>query len=271
MSENYSESSAAVASSVPTAGDIETTTPSTESAREAALLEVLGRYWGYDRFLPLQRSAMLAVLARRDSVVVLPTGGGKSLCFQAPALCSDGMALVVSPLISLMKDQVDTLRSCGVPAAFINSTLSDAERRQVADQIRRRELKLLYVAPERLLAQRTLEFLKTAGVSQIAVDEAHCISAWGHDFRPEYRGLSVLKQAFPGASVHGYTATASEQVRQDIAEQLRMAEPAMLVGSFDRPNLLYRVRRANNRFQQLCEVLERHRGESGVVYCISRK
>jgi ATP-dependent DNA helicase RecQ len=237
----------------------------------ASLKEVLRQYWGYDEFLPLQQEAMACVMASQDSVVVLPTGGGKSLCFQAPAVCLNGLALVVSPLISLMKDQVDTLRSCGVPAAFINSTLSEPEKREIADQIRRRELKLVYVAPERLLSEQTLSFFSTAGVSLIAIDEAHCISAWGHDFRPEYRGLSVLKQRFPGVGIHAYTATASEQVRQDIAEQLGLAEPKMLVGGFDRPNLSYRIRRASGRFQQICEVLERHRGEAGIVYCLSRK
>lgn len=237
----------------------------------ASLKEVLRQYWGYDEFLPLQQEAMACVMASQDSVVVLPTGGGKSLCFQAPAVCLNGLALVVSPLISLMKDQVDTLRSCGVPAAFINSTLSEPEKREIADQIRRRELKLVYVAPERLLSEQTLSFFSTAGVSLIAIDEAHCISAWGHDFRPEYRGLSVLKQRFPGVGIHAYTATASEQVRQDIAEQLGLAKPKMLVGGFDRPNLSYRIRRASGRFQQICEVLERHRGEAGIVYCLSRK
>ncbi|MDA1050834.1 MAG: DNA helicase RecQ [Planctomycetota bacterium] len=246
-------------------------TTSQQQTPTTLLQDTLRQYWGYDEFLPLQEEAMSCVMAGRDSVVVLPTGGGKSLCFQAPAVCLDGLALVVSPLISLMKDQVDTLRSCGVPAAFINSTLSGPEKREIAGQIRRRELKLVYVAPERLLSEQTLNFLSTAGVSLIAIDEAHCISAWGHDFRPEYRGLRVLKQRFPGVGIHAYTATASEQVRQDIAQQLDLDEPTMLVGSFDRPNLSYRVRRASGRFQQICEVLERHRGESGIVYCISRK
>jgi len=242
-----------------------------QQAPTAFLKDTLRQYWGYDEFLPLQEEAMACVMAGKDSVVVLPTGGGKSLCFQAPAVCLDGLALVVSPLISLMKDQVDTLRSCGVPAAFINSTLSEPEKREIAGQIRGRELKLVYVAPERLLSEQTLSFLSTAGVSLIAIDEAHCISAWGHDFRPEYRGLRVLKQRFPGVGIHAYTATASQQVRQDIAQQLSLDEPKMLVGGFDRPNLSYRVRRASGRFQQICEVLGRHRGESGIVYCISRK
>ncbi|MEX0819749.1 MAG: DNA helicase RecQ [Pirellulaceae bacterium] len=235
------------------------------------LQQALRQYWGYDGFLPLQADAMSCVMAGQDSVVVLPTGGGKSLCFQAPAVCLNGLAIVVSPLISLMKDQVDALRSCGVPAAFINSTLSEPEKREIAGQIRRRELKLVYVAPERLLTEQTLSFLSTSGASLIAIDEAHCISAWGHDFRPEYRGLRVLKQRFPGVAIHAYTATASEQVRYDIAEQLGLDKPKILVGGFDRPNLSYRIRRASGKFQQICEVLERHRGEAGIVYCISRK
>ncbi len=240
-------------------------------AHSRALSAALVRHWGYDSFLPLQREAMECVLAGRDSVVVLPTGGGKSLCFQAPAMCRDGMALVVSPLISLMKDQVDALRQCGVPAAYVNSTLSPSERRDVAQQVQRGELKLLYAAPERLLTGRTLEFLQTANVSLVAVDEAHCISSWGHDFRPEYRGLRRLKEAFPGVAVHAYTATATERVQQDIAEQLGLDNPELLVGSFDRRNLVYRVRRASNRFGQICSIIRSHPNEAGIVYCISRK
>lgn len=238
---------------------------------DAELLAAMRRYWGYDSFLPLQSRAMAAGMADHDSLVVLPTGGGKSLCFQVPAVCRDGLALVVSPLISLMKDQVDALRACGVAAATINSTLTQDERRQVAEQIRRGELKLLYAAPERLLMSSTLEFLKHQRLSLIAIDEAHCISNWGHDFRPEYRGLAVLKDAFPGVAIHAYTATATEHVQRDIVEQLGLVEPQLLVGSFDRPNLVYRVRRASNRFAQVCQLIEQRRGESGIVYCISRK
>ncbi|MCY2992044.1 MAG: DNA helicase RecQ [Planctomycetota bacterium] len=235
------------------------------------LREVLGKYWGYDSFLPLQAEAMSSVLRGRDSVVVLPTGGGKSLCFQAPAMCLPGLALVVSPLISLMKDQVDALRNCGVSAAFANSTLSAAERRRVADDIRAGRLRLLYLAPERLLTEGTLEFLKTAQVSLVAIDEAHCISSWGHDFRPEYRSLRLLKEVFPNVGIHAYTATASELVRRDIAEQLRLTDPEILVGSFDRPNLIYKVQRRHDRLKQIRQVLERHPSESGIIYCITRK
>lgn len=236
-----------------------------------ALGDVLRQYWGYDSFLPLQAEAMSCVLQGRDSVVVLPTGGGKSLCFQAPAMCLPGLALVVSPLISLMKDQVDALRNCGVPAAFANSSLSYAERRQVADDVRANRLRLLYLAPERLLAEGTLEFLRGARVSLVAIDEAHCISSWGHDFRPEYRGLRVLKQVFPGVGIHAYTATASAPVRQDIVTQLELTDPEILVGSFDRPNLIYKVQRRADRLKQIRGVLEQHRGESGIIYCITRK
>jgi ATP-dependent DNA helicase RecQ len=180
------------------------------------------------------------------------------------------MALVVSPLISLMKDQVDTLTDCGVPAAMINSTLSSEERWQVAQDVRGGRIKLLYISPERLINERTLDFLKGVELSFVAIDEAHCISSWGHDFRPEYRGLSILKEAFPGIAVHGYTATATEHVRDDIARELHLINPEILVGSFDRPNLVYRVQRRTDRVQQICDVIDRHRGESGIVYCIRR-
>lgn len=235
-------------------------------------------YWGYDSFRPLQREAMMTVMESRDSVVVLPTGGGKSLCFQVPATTMGGMALVVSPLISLMKDQVDTLRNCGIEAAYLNSTLSSEEARETYEKIRNGSLKLLYVAPERLLLDGTLKMLTQANVSLAAIDEAHCISSWGHDFRPEYRAMRRLKEVFPHIGIHAYTATASEAVREDIAKQLNLEQPSMLVGSFDRPNLTYRVRPGQKRFQQISSLIEQYRrdssngiGESGIVYCISRK
>lgn len=242
-----------------------------DTPHTAALRDVLQQYWGYDDFRPLQREAMTAVMDSRDSVVVLPTGGGKSLCFQAPAVAMDGMAVVVSPLIALMKDQVDTLRNCGVAAAYLNSTLSTDERREITKQVKAGELKLLYIAPERLLLDGTLTLLANANISLAAIDEAHCISSWGHDFRPEYRGLARLKEVFPNIGVHAYTATATPAVRNDIAAQLGLSDAEMLVGSFDRPNLTYRVRPASGKLQRIHEVTQRHRGESGVVYCISRK
>lgn len=233
--------------------------------------KVLREVWGYDSFRPLQEKSIRCVLDGRDSLTVLPTGGGKSLCFQAPALCVDGMAVVVSPLISLMKDQVDALQACGVAAAFVNSSQSNEEKRVVAEHMRAGSLKLLYVAPERLLAERMIDFLRQTKVSFFAIDEAHCISNWGHDFRPEYRGLRVLKEHFPESSIHAFTATASGPVRDDIVAQLELDRAVVLVGDFDRPNLVYRMTRANNRMQQVVEILSRHRGESCIVYCISRK
>ena len=241
---------------------------------DEALAGVLERFWGYSSFRPLQRDAMEAILAGRDSIVVLPTGGGKSLCFQAPALVRDGVAVVVSPLISLMKDQVDTLVGNGVPAAFINSTLSSDQRRAVTDGVRDGRYRLLYVSPERLVGEGGDSFrswLAKCRVSFIAVDEAHCISQWGHDFRPEYRQLASLRAQFPEASLHAFTATATARVRRDIASQLALRDPVELVGSFDRPNLLYRVLPRNSLKKQLQDVLARHKGEGGIIYCTSRR
>ena len=180
------------------------------------LLETLQRYWGYDGFRPLQEQAMQSALDGKDSLVVMPTGGGKSLCYQAPAMILPGLAVVVSPLISLMKDQVDSLKTCGIPAAFVNSSLSPVERRRVADDVRGGRVKLLYVSPERMVQDRMIEFLKGMSISLFAIDEAHCISEWGHDFRIEYRQLRLLRQSFPDVGIHAYTATATEPVRKEI-------------------------------------------------------
>jgi ATP-dependent DNA helicase RecQ len=265
---------------------------------------------------------MHAVLERRDSVVVLPTGGGKSLCFQAPALVigqyattsptnigspvnpaqagshsslvdagshsgqraaasgnggqgpRQGLALVVSPLISLMKDQVDGLRVDGVAAAFLNSTQTVDERDSVVASLREDRCRLLYVSPERLVGDGSQAFrrsLQQWGVRFIAIDEAHCISQWGHDFRPEYRQLGQLRDEFAEASFHAFTATATERVRRDIVTELRLADPLVLVGSFDRPNLIYRVLRRGNLHTQLQQILARHDDEAGIIYCTSRR
>lgn len=217
---------------------------------------------------------MNAVLAGRDSLVVLPTGGGKSLCFQAPAVVRPGLALVVSPLISLMKDQVDTLVGNGVPAGFYNSALSADEKSTVVAGLRADRYCLLYVSPERLVGEGGGDFLallSSCQISFVAVDEAHCVSQWGHDFRPEYRRLGRLRELLPDVSLHAYTATATSRVRRDITSALALHDPVELVGSFDRPNLLYRVLLRAALKRQLLDILERHRRESGIIYCTSRR
>jgi ATP-dependent DNA helicase RecQ len=236
----------------------------------AALQQALKSYWGFDDYLPLQREAMQCVLDDRDSLVVMPTGGGKSLCYQAPAMCRNGLAVVVSPLLALMKDQVDALQTNGIPAAAVNSTIAHSEKRDTVRQIESGRLRLLYMSPEKLLVGRTLDFLANQRLAFFAIDEAHCISAWGHDFRPEYRGLRQLRDRFPNVAIHAYTATATEHVRSDIVEQLGLREAKVLVGDFRRPNLHYYVARRERGLAQVCAVMDRYRGQSGIVYCITR-
>jgi ATP-dependent DNA helicase RecQ len=236
----------------------------------AELIDVLKTCWGYDTYLPLQEEAMSCVMQRRDSLLVLPTGGGKSLCYQAPAVALGGTAVVVSPLISLMKDQVDALTECGVPAACLNSTVEMDQFRRLMSDLRAGKLRMLYLAPERLVMDKTIAMLRELKPTFLAVDEAHCISQWGHDFRPEYRALGALRAQLPGTPVHAYTATATERVRADIVEQLNLKNAEVLVGSFDRPNLAYRVVHRQSALDQVMEVIDRHPGESGIVYCISR-
>ena len=214
---------------------------------------------------------MLAGLGARDSLVVMPTGGGKSLCYQAPAVLQSSVTVVVSPLISLMKDQVDGLVACGVPAAQMNSSQDSLELRAVEHEVLRGETKLLFVSPERLAMPRFRDLIRRAGVKTFAIDEAHCISHWGHDFRPEYRQLRTLREEFPDASMHAYTATATPAVRRDIALQLGLRDPLVLVGDFDRPNLTYRVLPRHDEAKQVLDVIERHRGEAGIIYCIRRR
>jgi ATP-dependent DNA helicase RecQ len=237
----------------------------------ADILATVRRYWGFSGLRPLQEQAIRAGLERRDSLVVMPTGGGKSLCYQVPAELAQRTDIVVSPLISLMKDQVDGLRECGYPAGALYSGMSVDVVRETEAEIAAGRYRLVFVAPERLLTPRFLQLIERLPVHSFAIDEAHCISHWGHDFRPEYRQLAEIKSRFPQASVHAYTATATERVRGDIAEQLRLKNPALLVGIFDRANLVYRIIPRVDTQSQVLEALRRHLGEAAIVYCLSRK
>ncbi|NBX31014.1 ATP-dependent DNA helicase RecQ, partial [bacterium] len=241
------------------------------AAADPRIADVLAKWWGFERLRPLQADAIQAALDGRDSLVVMPTGGGKSLCYQLPPLVSESTDVVISPLVALMKDQVDALEAIGYPAAAIHSGLSQEEREQVRDRLAAGELRLLFTAPERLVNTGLLDLLARVGVKRFSIDEAHCISQWGHDFRPEYRQLALLRERFPQASVHAFTATATPRVRDDIATQLHLRDPDVLVGTFDRPNLCYRVVPRTDRTGQTLAVLGRHRGEASIVYCISRK
>src|SRR5947209_7532547 len=235
------------------------------------LKHVIVQHWGFRAFRPLQDRAMRAVLDGRDSLVVMPTGGGKSLCYQAPAVLRGDTTVVISPLISLMKDQVDSLQACGVPAIQIDSSQTSNERYAYERDIRQGAVRLLFVSPERLVLTDFYRLLQEIDVRTFAIDEAHCISHWGHDFRPEYRQLNRLKELFPQAAIHAYTATATERVRQDIITQLGLRQPEVLVGNFDRPNLVYRVVPRHDLMRQTLEVIERHANEAGIIYCIRRK
>jgi ATP-dependent DNA helicase RecQ len=238
----------------------------------AEVQALITRHWGFHTLRPLQEQAIRSDLERRDSLVVMPTGGGKSLCYQSPAAYrTNETTVVVSPLISLMKDQVDALAAAEVPALRVDSTLTEADKRYAANELRAGRVRLLFVSPERIVTERFQTFLHEIGVRTFAIDEAHCISHWGHDFRPEYRQLATLRDRFPEAAFHAFTATATEQVRQDIIDQLHLRDPAILVGNFDRPNLVYRVLTRNKVLDQILDVLNRHRGQAGIVYCPSRK
>src|SRR5213592_731439 len=234
-------------------------------------LLALKKYFGYDAFRPLQQEIIDDALVNRDVFALLPTGGGKSLCFQLPALLRDGVTIVVSPLIALMKDQVDALRTSGIAATFLNSTLAANEARERFRGLHRNQFRLLYVAPERLMMQNFLERALNWNISQIAIDEAHCISEWGHDFRPEYRELKKLRTHFPDVPMMALTATATERVRADIVKQLKLREPRCYVASFNRPNLAYRVVPKAAPYEQLLALIRSRPTDSGIVYCASRK
>ena len=231
----------------------------------------LKQVFGYDDFRPLQREIMEAVVAGRDVAAILPTGAGKSLCYQLPALVCDGLTVVVSPLIALMKDQVDQLQAAGVAATFINSTLDGAEMYHRLSGLDQGRYKLLYVAPERLMMPDFLPRLGEWKAMALAVDEAHCISEWGHDFRPEYRQISQVREKFPHLSILALTATATEQVRGDIVSQLKLRSPEVFIASFNRPNLSYRVIPKSKAVRQVWEFARARADESGIVYCQARK
>lgn len=233
--------------------------------------EALKLYFGYEQFRPMQEQIIESVLQARDVVVLMPTGGGKSVCYQVPAIVMPGLCVVVSPLIALMKDQVEALLANGIPAAFINSSQTAEQQYQIENQCLEGKLKLLYVSPEKLLSPGFLSFIKRVKVSLFAVDEAHCISAWGHDFRPEYTQLKALKQQFPAIPVIALTATADKLTQKDIQEQLHLQQPRVFVASFDRPNINLMVKPGRDRYKKITDFLDRHYNQPGIIYCLSRK
>ena len=243
---------------------------STAQFSEDRARQLLREVFGYAEFRGQQEAIIAAAVAGDDSLVLMPTGGGKSLCYQIPALVRDGVGIVVSPLIALMEDQVSALREAGVAAAFLNSTLRRAEQSDVIADLRHGRLKLLYLAPERLLQEETQALLREVTLSIIAIDEAHCVSQWGHDFRAEYLGLNVLKEWFPGVPRMALTATATLPTRAEIVARLDLDAPRVFVSSFDRPNIRYAVNAKTDARRQLLEFLRHRRGESGIVYCLSR-
>jgi ATP-dependent DNA helicase RecQ len=234
----------------------------------------LKKYFGYDAFRPMQAEIIQTVFQlRRDALVIMPTGGGKSICFQIPAVLSEGVAIVVSPLISLMKDQVEALRQNGIRAAYFNSSLTPYEQQKVEEQLFTGKLKLLYVSPEKMVSMGFVSVLKHKNIpiSLFAIDEAHCISSWGHDFRPEYAQMGFIKQEFPKIPVIALTATADKLTRKDIVDKLALPDPAVFIGSFDRPNLSLEVRVGQNRLKQIVDFIKSHPNQSGIIYCLSRK
>jgi ATP-dependent DNA helicase RecQ len=232
--------------------------------------EILKQYFGYDHFRPLQAEIIDHVMASNDALVLMPTGGGKSVCYQVPALLFDGLTVVISPLIALMQDQVRNLRSIGVPAAFVNSTLSAKEQYEIEQQCQKNILKLLYISPEKLLTPGYSSFLKSLKISLFAIDEAHCVSVWGHDFRPEYTQLHLLKREFGTVPIIALTATADKVTRRDILSQLNIPQAEVFTSSFDRPNLSLTVLPGRNRLRAIDLFLKRKKGQSGIIYCLSR-
>ncbi len=231
----------------------------------------LKKFFGYDNFRPNQAEIVQSVYDKKDSLVLMPTGGGKSICFQIPAITLDGICIVVSPLISLMKDQVESLRGNGIPAAYYNSSLSKSQEQQVLNDIETESIKLLYVSPERMLTRSFYDLMQQMKISLFAIDEAHCISSWGHDFRPEYSRMKFLKKSFPHVPIMALTATADKLTRKDIVTQMGLVDPIVYLASFDRPNLSLEVRPGNKRIEQIVSFVKSRPNQSGIVYCLSRK
>lgn len=231
----------------------------------------LKKYFGYETFRPMQGEIIQAVYDRQDALVLMPTGGGKSICYQIPAVTMEGTCVVVSPLISLMKDQVESLKANGIKAAFLNSSMGAAEQQATEDDFFHGQLQLLYVSPEKLVSSSFQPLLQKAKVNLFAIDEAHCISAWGHDFRPEYSQLKFVKRDFPNTPIIALTATADKLTRRDIVEQLGLSQPEIFVASFDRPNISLEVRPGQKRREQIIAFIRRKPGQSGIIYCLSRK
>ncbi len=237
-----------------------------ENARTA-----LKKYYGYDSFRPLQAEVIQAIYNKKDVLLLMPTGGGKSVCFQIPAVTMEGTCIVVSPLISLMKDQVEALRANGIRAAFLNSSLAYQEQQQVENDLFHGRLDLLYTSPEKMASQEFMPLLRSAKICLFAIDEAHCISAWGHDFRPEYRQLKFLKKTFPDVPVIALTATADKLTRKDIVVQAELQNPEIFIASFDRPNLSLEVRPGRKKIEQILEFVEKRPNQPGIIYCLARK
>lgn len=235
-----------------------------------SMRDILKKHFGFDNFLPFQAEIISDILNKKDVLAILPTGGGKSLCYQLPAMTLGGITIVISPLISLMKDQVVGMTRNNISAAFLNSSLGVKEERLIKEKLRAGEIKLLYVAPERILKSGFLQFLKELQISLMAIDEAHCISEWGHDFRPSYRGLSELREAFPDVPVLALTATATEKVIKDIESQLGFNGHGFYRGSFDRKNLTYLIYPKLNTYSNILSYIRNHPEESGIIYCHSR-
>ena len=233
--------------------------------------EALKKFFGYDTFRPMQAEIIQAVFDKKDAVVLMPTGGGKSVCYQIPAVTLEGLTLVVSPLISLMKDQVDSLNANGIPAAYLNSSLGAHEQRNVEDEVFNGHVKLLYVSPEKMVSQSFLPLIKETKISLFAIDEAHCISSWGHDFRPEYTKMKFLKQQFADVPMIALTATADKLTRKDIVKHLGLKQPEIFIASFDRPNISLEVRPGQKRIEQILKFIKKRPNTSGIIYCLSRK